>query len=326
MKKIIIVLSSIIVITIITILFNKKSISKDTEITLSEVTHSVFYSPLYIALEEGYFKEEDIDINLVLTPGADKVAASILSGDAEIGFSGPEATIYVYKNSGEKLITFASLTKRDGQFVVGDCLLKDKFSPKDFEGKTVLAGRSGGMPLLMFKYALKEANIDIKKVNIDTSVEFAGLAGAFIGKQGDFVNLFEPNALKVEESGAGCVLGSLGKLSGVVPYTAFYAKEDFINNNKDLIKRFNKALNKGLDFVKNNSVDIIASKIINQFVDTSKEELTILVDRYKQADSWYETTFVNENDYDRLQDIMIYGETLDNKIDSSILITNEFNK
>ncbi len=327
MKKFILILVSTILVIIASILLTRKNTTSDlSKLTLSEVTHSVFYSPLYVAIENGYFEEEGIELELVLTPGADKVAASILSGDADIGFSGPEATIYVYNNSNEKLLTFASLTKRDGQFIVGDCSLKGKFTMKELEGKTVLAGRSGGMPLMMFNYAMKESNIDVSKVTIDSSVEFAGLAGAYMAHQGDFVNLFEPNAFKVEQSASGCVLASLGNISGVVPYTAFYAKEDFISNNKILLQKFNKAINKGLVYVHENSYEDIAKSIIGQFADTSLKDLIVLVTRYKDADSWYDSTFVNENDYDRLQDIMLYGKTITNKIDSKILITNEFNK
>lgn len=323
MKKILI----IIVILFISILFvslNKKE-ETNNKIVVSEVTHSVFYTPWYVAIEKGYFKEEGLDIEVMLTPGADKVATSVISGDAQIGFSGPEATIYVYNNSKQKLISFASLTKRDGQFIFGPCELKDKFKISDFTDKTVLAGRSGGMPLLMFKYALKESNFDENNLIIDSSVDFASLSSAYISKQGDFVNLFEPNALKLEKENYGCVLASLGNISGIVPYTTFYAKEEYIKSNKNIIKKFNKALNKGIKYTKENSYEEITNTIKNQFVDFSIEDLTEIIKRYKEADSWYDSTYINIDDYNRLQDIMIYGEVLDKKIDANNLITNEFN-
>lgn len=195
---------------------------------------------------------------------------------------------------------------------------------KDLSNKVILAGRSGGMPLMMFNYALKESNVT--NAIIDTSIEFAGLTGAYISGQGDFVNLFEPNALKIEQNNKGCVLTSLGSISGIVPYTAFYAKEEFINNNKETIQKFNNALNKGLNFVHNNNAKTIAKYIINQFPDTTLSDLEKIVSRYKEADSWYESTFVSEKDYDRLLDIMLYGKTINEKINPNILITNEFNK
>ena len=238
MKKIILILTTLLLILILSLSLHKNK-SQNTKVVVSEVTHSVFYAPWYAAIENGYFKDQNIDIEVLLTPGADKVATSVLSGDANIGFSGPEATVYIYNNSKQKLLTFASLTKKDGQFIVGPCDLKNKFKMSDLKGKTVLAGRSGGMPLLMFKYALKESNINENDINIDTSVEFSALTGAFISKQGEFVNLFEPNALNIEKQKYGCVLSSLGNISGTVPYTAFYAKESYINDNKDIIKKFN---------------------------------------------------------------------------------------
>ena len=324
MKKILLSIFSILLILTIGIILYPKE-NKQNKIIVSEVTHSVFYTPWYVALENNYFKDEGLDIEVILTPGADKVASSILSNDAQIGFSGPEATIYVYNNSKEKLISFASLTKKDGQFIVGDCSLKNNFKLSDLNNKTVLAGRSGGMPLMMFEYALRMSNINKQNVNIDTSVEFAGLTGAFIAKQGDFVNLFEPNATTLENKKLGCVLSSLGNLTGNVPYTTFYAKEEYINNNKEIIKRFNKALNKGLEFTKNNDSKTLAKIIKNQFPDTNIQDLTNIIERYKNIEAWYDNTTININDYDRLQEIMIHGKSIDSKIDSNILITNEFN-
>jgi NitT/TauT family transport system substrate-binding protein len=323
MKKIIAIIISIIMVFILIFIFKEKN--NNEKIIVSEVTHSVFYTPWYVALEKGYFNNEGLDIEVILTPGADKVASSVLSGDAKIGFSGPEATIYVFNNSKEKLVSFASLTKRDGQFIVGPCSLKDNFKMTDLINKSVLAGRSGGMPLLMFKYALKESNINEEMVNIDTSVEFAALTGAFISKQGDFVNLFEPNALKIEKEKYGCVLTSLGSISGVVPYTTFYAKEDYIKENKSLIKKFNKALNKGIKYVNDNDSITIAKTIQNQFSDFDLDDLASVIQRYKDADSWYNSTYINYDDYDKLLDIMLYGKTIDKKVDINLLITNEFN-
>lgn len=325
MKKIILIFTTLLLIIILSFIL-KKTNNRSTKVVVSEVTHSVFYAPWYVAIENNYFKEQNIDIEVLLTPGADKVATSVLSEDANIGFSGPEATVYIYNNSKQKLLTFASLTKKDGQFIVGPCNLKNNFKMDDLKGKTILAGRKGGMPLLMFKYALKESNINENEININTSIEFSALTGAFISKQGEFVNLFEPNALNIEKENYGCVLSSLGNITGTVPYTTFYAKDSYIKNNKDIIKKFNKALNKGLKFVKDNSSETIAKSIINQFPDTSLKDLTFLVDRYKKIDSWYNNTTIVKEDYDRLIDIMLHGNTIDKKIDTSILFTNEFNE
>ncbi len=175
--------------------FNKKDDKTLQKVTLAEVAHTVFYAPQYVAFEKGYFEEEGLDVELVLTPGADKVTAAVLSGDADIGFSGSEATIYVY-NGGEKdyLKTFAQLTQKDGTFLVSREKYDD-FKLDDLKGKTVIGGRAGGMPEMTFEWALRENGIDPKKdVNIDTSVAFAAMSSAFIGGQGDFVTLFEQSA------------------------------------------------------------------------------------------------------------------------------------
>ena len=181
------------------------------------------------------------------------------------------------------------------------------------------------MPLMMFKYALKESGIDEEKVIIDTSVDFASLAGAYISNQGDFVNLFEPNATKIEKEGMGCVLASLGEITGVVPYTTFYAREEYINENKDVLEKFNKALNKGLKYVRENDTKKVAELIIKQFPDTNINDLSKLIDRYKNADSWYKNTNINIHDYYNLIDVMINGKAIDKKPPLELLITNEFN-
>lgn len=325
MKKILIIISTLLLI-IISLIIIKNNKEKNNTIIVSEVTHSAFYTPWYVALEKKYFKDEGLNIEVALTPGADKTATSVLSDESHIGFSGPEATIYVYNNSKEKLISFASLTKKDGQFIVGDCSLKETFTLNDLKGKSILAGRNAGMPLMMFEYALKNQKINKDEIKIDTSVEFASLTGAYIAKQGDFVNLFEPNATAIENQKLGCVLTSLGNLSGNVPYTTFYAKEEYIKNNKQIIQKFNNALNKGLKYVQNNTSKEIAQTIKNQFPDTNIDDLTNIIERYKSIDSWYENTTININDFNRLQEIMYNGKTIDKILDPNILITNEFNK
>ncbi len=317
----------LLLLAVIGIIYHK---NKETEplikVKVAEVTHSIFYTPWYVAIEKGYFEEEGLDVEFVLTPGADKTAASVLSNDVNIGFSGPEAAIYVY-NNGEKdyLVTFAGLTKRDGQFLVGSCDEKDNFDVKNLKGKSVLAGRSGGMPLMIFKYALSKYELS-DKVTIDASVEFAALSGAFIGGSGDYVNLFEPTASKVEKEGYGCVLASLGLMSGEVPYTAYYARKSYIEENEDTIKSFVKSLNKALEYVKNTGSNVLAKDIINQFPDMTLRDVEIIIERYKNADSWWDNTDISEDAYKRLQDIMIYNKVLEKKVKFSELVTNKFNE
>ncbi len=303
--------------------FNKKDDDgKDLEtVRLAEVAHSIFYAPMYVAIEEGYFEEVGIDIELSLANGADKVSAAVLSGDADIGFAGSEATIYVY-NGGEKdyLKTFARLTQKDGSFIVAREDIKD-FTLDDLVGKTIIGGRAGGMPEMTLEWALSDAGIDPKKdVNIDTSVAFSAMSSAFIGGTGDFVALFEPNALELEKEGYGYVVASLGELGGVVPYTAFFARDSYLNENKELIENFDKAIQKGIDFVHNSSDKKVAEAIIDQFPDTSLDDLTKIIKRYRSIDAWPDNTEFTREEFDHLQDIMINAKELDSKVPFSDLM------
>ena len=229
MKKYLSIIVGLCLIGMITfICFTGKKEENDLrKIRVAEVTHSPFYTPFYVAIENGYFKEEGLDIELVLTPGADKVSAAVLSNDVEIGFAGPEASIYVY-NGGEEdyIISFAGLTKRDGQFILAR-EATDNFKLEDLYNKEILVGRKGGMPSLNFLNALKKSNIDPKKININYSVEFAALSGSFIGGMGNYVNLFEPTATKLTKDNLGYVVANIGLMSGEVPYTAFNARKSF---------------------------------------------------------------------------------------------------
>ena len=294
---------------------------KMQKITLAEVTHSIFYAPQYVAIEQGYFEEVGIDVELILTSGADKVTAAVLSKGADIGFCGSEGTIYVY-NGGEKdyLKTFAQLTQKDGSFLVSREKIKD-FKLEDLEGKTVLGGRAGGMPEMTLEYALKQNGIDPKKdVEIDTSVDFAAMGGAFIGGQGDFVTLFEPNALEIEKEGYGYVVASIGELGGVVPYTSYSARISFIEENKELINNFTNAIQKGIDYVHNHTDEEVAKAIINQFPDTSLEDIAKVVKRYRDIDAWPKTTDFSEDSFNHLQDIMIDNGAIDKKVPYDKLI------
>lgn len=303
---------------------SKKNENKRTKVTLAEVAHTIFYAPQYVAIEKGYFKEVGIDIDLILTAGADKVTAAVLSGDADIGFCGSEGTIYVY-NAKEKdyLKTFAQLTQKDGSFLVSREKF-DNFSLNDLKGKSVIGGRAGGMPEMTFEWALKQNGIDPKNdLEIDTSIAFAAMGGAFISGQGDFVTLFEPNALEIEQQGYGYVVASIGKLGGVVPYTSYSARESYIEKNSELISNFTKAIQKGLDFVHNSSNKEVAEAILSQFPDTSLNDLEKVVARYRKIDAWPKTTKFSEESFDHLQDIMIDNGVLNSKVSYDKLIYSE---
>ena len=331
MKKIIVsIILFLIVITILIIGIFKNENNDNTnltKVTVAEVAHSIFYAPQYAAISEGYFEEEGLDIELILTPGADAVMAAVLSGDVQIGFSGTEATIYVY-NGGEKdyPMTFAGLTKRDGAFLVSREKI-DNFTLEDLKGKTVIGGRKGGMPEMTFEWGLRQNGIDPNKdLTIDTSIAFAAMQGAFIGGTGDFVTLFEPNATAVEKEGLGYVVAYIGTLGGEVPYTAYNARKSYIEKNPEIIKGFSKAVDKGLKFVLENKPEIVAKSIIEFFPDTSIDDLTTMINRYKEGDAWRTSITIDEDEWKHIQDIMIASGELDNYVSYDNLIYDEYFK
>ncbi len=285
-------------------IFRPKNNDNLKKIKVAEVAHSVFYTPQYVAHALGYFKDEGLDVEIILTAGADAVAASVLSGDVNIGFCGSEATIYIY-NNGEKdyLVNFAGLTKKDGSFIVSRKKI-DNFKLTDLKGKYIIGGRKAGMPEMTLEWILKENGINLKDVTIDTSIAFPAMSGSFIGGTGDFVSLFEPNALKIEEQGYGYVVAALGELGGEVPYTVYNTRKSYIENNMDVITSFSNAIQKGLDFTHSHSAEEIAKIILDYFPDTSLDDLTKLVDRYKKIDSWYKTTHIDEDSYNHVLEII----------------------
>ena len=328
-KSIIVIICLIIIVGISFILFkvfNKEEDTALTKVRLAEVTHSSFYTPLYVAIEKGYFEDEGLDIELILTPGADKVSAAVLSNDVEIGFAGAESAIYVYdQNEADYLQIFAGLTKRDGQFIVARDSYDD-FSLEDLYGKEILVGRSTGMPALNFLNGLKNMGIDIERININYSVEFAALSGSFIGGTGDFVNLFEPNATSLEENGYGQVVASVGEMSGEVPYTAFYARKSYISENKDVIEAFTKAINKGIEYTMNNDATTVAKDIIEQFPDTDVDELATMIDRYKEYDCWLDNPYISEEIFTNLEDFLIDFELLEAYVPYADLVNNFYHE
>jgi len=316
MKKVIITIALIALIGLCGFLmfWNNGKDTTSKKIRVAEVTHSIFYAPQYAAHALGYFKEEGLDVEFILTPGADKVVAAVLSGDVEIGFCGPEATVYVY-NGGEKdyVATFAGLTKKDGSFIVTREKI-DNFTLDYLKGKSVIGGRAGGMPEITFEWALREHGIDPKKdLKIDTSIDFAAMEGAFIGGTGDAVTLFEPNATNVEKMNKGYVVASVGELGGNVPYTAYNARKSYMEKNEDVIKSFTNAINKGLEYVAQTSSKEIAEVIAPYFPDTSISDLTKVIDRYKEIDAWRANINIEKSEFEHLQDIMVAAGQLEKR-------------
>ncbi|MBO5111791.1 MAG: ABC transporter substrate-binding protein [Lachnospiraceae bacterium] len=303
------------------------SSSATVKVTLNEVAHSIFYAPMYVAIEEGYFEEEGIDLTLVTGFGADKTMTAVLTGEADIGFMGSESTIYTYAGgTADYVINFAQLTQRAGNFLVSREPIDD-FHWDMLKGKDVLGGRAGGMPEMVFEYILKKNNIDPKTdLSIDQSIDFGSTAAAFSGGQGDFTVEFEPHATSLEAKGDGYVVASLGEDSGYVPYTAFSAKKSFIETHPDVIQSFTNALQKGMDYVNSHSPEEIAKVISPQFEETPVETITAIVTRYYDQDTWKENLIFEEDAFTLLQNILEEAGELPARVPYDDLVTTDFAK
>jgi NitT/TauT family transport system substrate-binding protein len=299
-----------------------------TVIRLNEVTHSVFYAPLYAAMSLGYFEEEGLSVELTNGGGADKVMTAVLTGQSDIGLAGPEACIYVYNQGKEDYpIVFAQLTKRDGSFLVGRT--NEDFRWENLRGKTIIGGRVGGVPEMTLEYVMKQNGV-IPHVDatVDTSVQFNMMAGAFTGGNGDYVTLFEPTATEIQNEGKGYILASMGQESGEIPYTAFFASQSYIRDNSEVIQKFTDVIAKAQRFVRESSAADIAAAVADQFPDTDLDVLTTVAQRYKDSDVWNNTPVMKQEALERLETVMeSAGElTRDQWVDFNKLVDNSYAK
>ena len=296
-----------------------------TKVTLNEVAHSIFYAPQYAAIELGYFEEEGIDLELVTGFGADKTMTALISGEADIGFMGSEASIYTYSGGAKDApVNFAQLTQRAGNFLVAREEMPD-FTWEDLKGKDVLGGRKGGMPEMVFEYILRQNGIDpATDVNIDQSIDFGSTAAAFSGGQGEFTVEFEPGATTLEKEGVGYVVASLGTDSGYVPYTAYCTKTSFLEEHPDLVQAFTNALQKGMDYVNTHTPEEIAEVIAPQFTETDLDTITTIVTRYYEQDTWKEDLVFEKESFELLQDILEGAGELEERVPYEELVTTEF--
>ncbi len=296
-----------------------------TKVKVSEVTHSIFYAPQYVALTQGFFQEEGLEIELTNGAGADKVMTAVLSGQVDIGFAGPEASVYVYNEGKEDhSVVFAQLTNGDGTFLMGR-EANSNFKWSDLKGKTVIGGRKGGMPAIVLQYVLSKNGLTPgKDVFIDTTMQFAAMPGAFIGGQGDYVIIFEPTASSMEKEGKAYIVASLGQESGEVPYTAYFAKKSTIEKNPELLQKFTNAIYKGQRWVANHTPEEIAKAIKPQFPEENDQILVSAVKRYKQQNSWKTDPVMIEKDFYLLQQIIKDAGELNKIAPYEKVVTKQF--
>jgi NitT/TauT family transport system substrate-binding protein len=299
----------------------------NTKVVLNEVAHSIFYAPMYVAIENGYFTEEGIDLELVCGFGADKVMTAVLSGEADIGFMGSESSIYTYNEGAtDYVVNFAQLTQRAGNFLVAREEMDD-FTWDDLKNTTVLGGRKGGMPQMVFEYILKQQEIDPQEdLTINQNIDFGSTAAAFSEGQGDYTVEFEPHATSLESAGKGYVVASLGEDSGYVPYTAFSAKKSFIEEHPEIIQSFTNALQKGMDYVQSHTPSEIAKIIAPQFPETDLDTITTIVKRYYDQDTWKADLIFEKESFDLLQNILDSAGELSKRAPYMDLVNTNFAK
>lgn len=297
----------------------------NAKVVLSEVAHSIFYAPMYVAIENGYFSEEGIDLELVTGFGADKVMTALISGEAQIGFMGSEASIYAYnEGANDYAVNFAQLTQRAGNFLVAREEMNN-FKWEDLKDSYVLGGRKGGMPQMVFEYILKQNNINPDKdLKINQNIDFGSTAAAFAEGQGDFTVEFEPHATALESEGKGYVVASLGKDSGYVPYTAFCAKQSYMKDHPKIIQGFTNALQKGMDYVQTHTPAEIATIIQPQFKETDLETITTIISRYYEQDTWKSNLIFTQESFDLLQDILESAGELKERAPYDDLVNADF--
>jgi NitT/TauT family transport system substrate-binding protein len=324
MKKLLSLVLSLVLVTMM-LLSGCSSKSNLTSITLNEVAHSIFYAPQYVAIEEGYFEDEGLKINLVNGNGADKTMTALVSGNADIGFMGSEASIYIYNEGAEDYaINFAQLTQRAGNFLVGHLDAKN-FKWTDLVGKEVIGGRIGGMPEMVFEYILKKNGIDPEKdLTIIHNIDYGLTAGAFSGGTGEYTIEFEPFATALEQEGNGYVIASLGKESGYVPYTAYSAKKSYIEKNPDVIQGFTNAIQKGLEYVNTHSAKEIAKVIKPQFEETDLSTIETIVARYLDQDTWKDNAIFEEDSFTLLKGILNEAGQLDKDVPYGSIVDTTF--
>ena len=306
--------------------------NKDNEIVIAEVTRSIFYAPMYVALNEGYFEDEGLEVSLITTPGADKTMSALLSKEANIALMGPEATVYVY-NNGQKdyAINFAQLTQKDGSFLVSrEYYDYETFSFDNLIGKNIIGGRKGGMPEMIFEYVLKQKGYEVShsdenaQIYIRTDVNFDVMAGAFASGNGDFVTLFEPSATQMENINEGYIVASIGEHCGNIPYTCFSSLKSYMNDNEENIKKFTKAIKKGLDYVYTHTSQEIATSLYGSFPSTDIKTIEKVVDRYKEIDAWTADLLLSKEGFEKLQDVLQEANELTSRVDYDTLVTTKY--
>lgn len=323
MKKFIVLLLIIVLITLCAVGLAGCNNPDENVIRLNEVTHSVFYAPMYAAINLGYFEEVGLTIELTNGGGADKTMAAVIAGEADIGFCGPEAAVYVNAQGSKNYpVVFGQLTKKDGSFLIGRTL-QPNFKWSDLKGKEIIGGRKGGMPAMSLEHAMKKNGIDIvNDVNLRYDIQFDLITAAFEGGTGDYCTMFEPVASQYEANGKGYIITSVGTEAGEIPYTCFMATKSYIENNSEKVTKFMTAIIKGIEYVTTHTAEEVAAAIAPSFPTTDRELLVKSVASYKAIDAYMTTPVMTEENFEHMIDILIESGSLENRVAFAEIIDN----
>ena len=297
------------------------------KIRLNEATHSIFYAPQYVAIENGYFKNEGIDLDIVTDSGSGTTMVALISGNADIGLMGTETSIHFYNEGIEDyIVNFAGLTQRAGNFLVARENI-DSFTWEHIKGRHVLGGKAGQMPQIIFEYILKKNGIDPKRhLTIEQSIDFGSTSAAFSEGQGDFTIEFEPSATILEIEKKAYIVASLGVDSGYLPYTSYCVKKSYMEKNPDTIQRFTNALQQGMDYVNTHNAKEIAKVIAPHFSEIDIEAIEIIIERYQEQNTWKDNLILEENSFDLLQNILEEYGTLSERVLYDNLVNTTYAK
>lgn len=297
-------LSLVLIATVFTGCKNSSDV-KLTKVKLNEVVRSVFYAPMYAAINQGFFKEEGLDIDLSTGQGADKTAQEVISGNADIGFCGPEQVIYIYNQKRDNYpVLFAQLTQTDGSFLVGR-KSEGSFDWSSLKGKTIIGGRPGGVPEMALEYVLKSKGLkNGQNINLVTNIAFTATAGAFKGGTGDYVALFEPTASMLVGDKAGSIVASIGKSIGTLPYTCFFSTKSYLEKHKGIIEKFASAIYKGQKWIEKNSDETVANSIKSFFPGTDSSIIVQTTKNYREINAFAANPIIKEEDMTRLMDVI----------------------
>jgi NitT/TauT family transport system substrate-binding protein len=296
-----------------------------SKVRIGEVTRSVFYAPQYVALSQGFFKEEGLDVELTTTAGGDKTMTTLLSGGIDVALVGSETSIYVFQQGADDpVINFAQLTQTDGTFLVSRKPVAN-FNWNLLKGSTFLGQRKGGMPQMAGEFALKKHGINPQKdLNLIQNVDFANIATAFASGTGEYVQLFEPQASVFEKEGKGTVIASFGVESGHLPYTVYMSKKSYLSKNADTVQKFTNAIQKAQKWVEAKSVNEIADAVVTYFPDTDLEIVRSVVKRYKDQGSFAADGMIDEKEWNNLLDVMNTAGELKQTVNWKQLVDNSF--